>query len=78
MVTQQVMMLPFFTNITWMAPSGVPWEFDAEEGECTVHYEQDPGFAGQHLTADAEGLTIYYGPGLSGYLLAWLSLENST
>lgn len=49
---------------------GVPWEFDPAEEECAIHYEQDPGFAGQHLTADAEGLTIYYGAELSGYLLA--------
>jgi 3-phytase len=49
---------------------GVPWEFDEEQEECIILYEQDPGFGGQHLAADAEGLTIYYGPNLEGYVLA--------
>jgi 3-phytase len=49
---------------------GVPWEFDEEQEECVILYEQDPGFGGQHLAADAEGLTIYYGPKLEGYVLA--------
>jgi len=48
----------------------VPWEFDAAAEECTILYDQDPGFGGQHLAADAEGLTIYYGPNLEGYVLA--------
>jgi 3-phytase len=49
---------------------GVPWEFDAGQEECVILDEQDPGFGGQHLAADAEGLTIYYGPNLEGYILA--------
>jgi 3-phytase len=49
---------------------GVPATFDPELEECTIHYDQDPGFGGQHLSADAEGLTIYYGADLNGYLLA--------
>jgi 3-phytase len=35
-----------------------------------VDWSADPGFGGRHLSADAEGLTIYYGPGRRGYLLA--------
>jgi 3-phytase len=49
---------------------GVPWEFDAEQEECVILNEQNPGFGGQHLAADAEGLTIYYGSNLEGYVLA--------
>jgi 3-phytase len=49
---------------------GVPWEFDAEQEERVILHDQDPGFGGQHLAADAKGLTIYYGPNLEGYVLA--------
>jgi 3-phytase len=52
---------------------GIPYDrtFDEEEGEfiCTLHREADPGFGGKNLAADAEGLTIYYGPGDEGYLI---------
>jgi 3-phytase len=56
---------------------GVPWEFDAVEEECTILSDQDPGFGGQHLSADAEGLTIYYGPALEGYVLASSQGDNT-
>ena len=62
-----------FTNpvlIDRVREYGVLWEFDAEQEECVILYEQDPGFGGQHLAADAEGLTIYSGPNLEGYVLA--------
>ena len=62
-----------FTNpvlIDRVREYGVPWEFDAAAEECTILYDQDPGLGGQHLAADAEGLTIYYGPNLEGYVLA--------
>ncbi|MGC4088789.1 MAG: phytase [Polyangiaceae bacterium] len=53
---------------------GVPYDrvYDADEEEyvCTLHPERDPGYGGKHLSADAEGLTIYYGRGGQGYLLA--------
>lgn len=56
---------------------GVPWTFDVDEEECILHHENDPGFGGQHLSADVEGLTIYYGEGLSGYLLASSQGDNT-
>ena len=53
---------------------GVPYDriFNPEEDEyvCAMHPSQDLGYGGKHLSADAEGLTIYYGPGQTGYLLA--------
>ncbi len=53
---------------------GVPYTrtFDEEEEEyaCTLDWSRDPGVGGQYLTADAEGLTVLYGPGDTGYLLA--------
>ena len=53
---------------------GVPYDriFNPEEDEytCAMHFSQDPGYGGKHLVADAEGLTIYYGRGHGGYLLA--------
>jgi 3-phytase len=48
----------------------VPASFDEAEEECVVDWSADPGFGGRHLSADAEGLTIYYGRGRRGYLLA--------
>lgn len=42
--------------------------FDPDTEECTLGPDQ--GFGGTHLAADAEGLTIYYGRGGDGYLLA--------
>ena len=49
---------------------GVPGVFDPAAEECALFHDQNPGFGGEHLSADAEGLTIYYGHGLEGYLLA--------
>ena len=53
---------------------GVPYDriFNPEEDEysCALHFSQDPGYGGKHLSADAEGLTIYYSKGQRGYLLA--------
>ncbi|GII58808.1 hydrolase [Planotetraspora thailandica] len=47
---------------------GVPATYDPGTEECVPG--ADPGFGGRHLSADAEGLTIYYGKGGSGYLIA--------
>ncbi|GAA2209032.1 phytase [Nonomuraea monospora] len=47
---------------------GVPGTYDPATEECTPG--ADPGFGGRHLTADAEGLTIYYREDGKGYLLA--------
>jgi 3-phytase len=56
---------------------GVPYDriFNPEEEEfsCALRFSQNPGYGGQHLSADAEGLTVYYGRGngqKGGYLLA--------
>lgn len=37
--------------------------YDEEEEEFACTYGSDPGYGGKHLTADAEGLTIYEVPG---------------
>ncbi|RCG32310.1 hydrolase [Sphaerisporangium album] len=47
---------------------GVPATYDPETEECTPG--ADPGYGGRHLSADVEGLTIYYRRGGKGYLLA--------
>ncbi|SEM28984.1 phytase [Nonomuraea pusilla] len=47
---------------------GVPGTYDPATEECTPG--ADPGYGGTHLTADAEGLTIYYREDGKGYLLA--------
>ncbi|GIH95534.1 phytase [Planobispora siamensis] len=47
---------------------GVPGTYDPGTEECA--FGADPGFGGTHLTADAEGLTIYHRSGGKGYLLA--------
>jgi 3-phytase len=49
---------------------GVPATFDEATEECVLDTANDPGFGGQHLSADAEGLTIYHTRGERGYLLA--------
>jgi 3-phytase len=55
---------------------GVPYdrEFDPEEDEFTCELREDlpPGtaFAGEHLSSDAEGLTIYRGGRGRGHLIA--------
>ncbi len=56
------------------------WFFVAEEGEGIFRYGAEPGdgnariqvdsTGGGNLTADVEGLSIYYAPGGQGYLLA--------
>ncbi|MFE2044422.1 phytase [Streptomyces sp. NPDC059477] len=47
---------------------GVPGTYDEETEECTPG--ADPGFGGDRLAADVEGLTILDEPGGDGYLLA--------
>ncbi|GAQ89699.1 3-phytase, partial [Klebsormidium nitens] len=51
---------------------GVPYTYDTEEEECVYDFTKDPGFGGQNLEADVEGLTIYFSQANSdgGYLLA--------
>ncbi|NUO56826.1 MAG: phytase [Hamadaea sp.] len=47
---------------------GVPATFDEATEECVSG--TDPGFGGTHLSADVEGLTLYYRRDGKGYLLA--------
>ncbi|AWS46990.1 phytase [Streptosporangium sp. 'caverna'] len=47
---------------------GVPATYDADTEECVSGV--DPGYGGDNLTADAEGVTIYYGKDGKGYLIA--------
>ncbi|KAB8185172.1 phytase [Nonomuraea phyllanthi] len=47
---------------------GVPATYDPATEECAPG--ADPGFGGEHLAADVEGLTIYYRDDEKGYLLA--------
>ncbi|MBT2429364.1 phytase [Streptomyces sp. ISL-112] len=48
---------------------GTPWTYDAEE-ECVLDPQNDPGFGGEHLGADAEGVTLYHAADGTGYVLA--------
>ncbi|NUP60853.1 MAG: phytase [Nonomuraea sp.] len=54
---------------------GVPATYDPATEECTPG--ADPGYGGRHLTADAEGLTIYYREDGKGYLLASSQGDNT-
>ncbi|MFC4119764.1 phytase [Nonomuraea zeae] len=54
---------------------GVPGTYDPATEECTPG--ADPGYGGNHLTADAEGLTIYYREDGKGYLLASSQGDNT-
>ncbi|MEV0585307.1 phytase [Nonomuraea sp. NPDC050310] len=54
---------------------GVPGTYDPETEECTPG--ADPGYGGSHLSADAEGLTIYYRANGRGYLLASSQGDNT-
>nr|WP_244328969.1 phytase [Streptomyces marokkonensis] len=49
---------------------GTPWTYDAEEEECVLDTDHDPGFGGEHLAADAEGVTVYHAEDGTGYVLA--------
>ncbi|WP_217214294.1 phytase [Streptomyces sp. AC550_RSS872] len=56
---------------------GTPWTYDAEEEECVIDTAGDPGFGGEHLSADAEGTTIYHAADGKGYLLASSQGDNT-
>lgn len=45
------------------------WRYSAEPSGGAERVEVDTAKGGGHLTADAEGVTIYYGAGDQGYLL---------
>ncbi len=46
------------------------WRYGAEPGDGTTRTQVDSTGGGGHLTADVEGLAIYYEPGGAGYLIA--------
>jgi 3-phytase len=48
---------------------GIHDDFHKESQECMPHEEYARGFGGPNLTADAEGVDIYYGPGATGYVI---------
>ncbi|MFI7407572.1 phytase [Streptomyces sp. NPDC049627] len=56
---------------------GTPWTYDAEQEECVLDTAHDPGFGGAHLSADAEGATLYHAADGKGYLLASSQGDNT-
>nr|WP_230396219.1 phytase [Streptomyces blattellae] len=54
---------------------GVPGTYDEETEECTPG--ADPGFGGEHLSADVEGLTLLTERDGDGYLLASSQGDNT-
>jgi 3-phytase len=48
---------------------GIHDRFDEEAEECVPIDPDAEGFGGPRLTADAEGVDIYYGPGATGYVI---------
>ncbi|WP_199328452.1 phytase [Anabaena azotica] len=57
---------------------GVPYTYDSVEEECQIDFSRDPGYGGKHLSADVEGLTIYYANrNNQGYLLASSQGDNT-
>ncbi|MEV6596393.1 phytase [Actinoplanes sp. NPDC051346] len=55
---------------------GVPATYDPDTEECEVS-GPDPGAGGKHISADVEGLTIYYRRNGRGYLLASSQGDNT-
>ncbi|MEU5220341.1 phytase [Streptomyces sp. NPDC020807] len=56
---------------------GTPWTYDTEEEECVLDTAHDPGFGGDHLSADAEGVTVYHAADGAGYVLASSQGDNT-
>ncbi|MDG9717193.1 phytase [Streptomyces sp. DH24] len=56
---------------------GTPWTYDAEEEECVLDTAHDPGFGGEHLSADAEGAAVYHAADGTGYVLASSQGDNT-
>jgi 3-phytase len=48
---------------------GVHDAYDPETEECAPVDPQAPSYGGKNLTADAEGVDIWYGPGRAGYVI---------
>jgi 3-phytase len=59
------------TLVDTVGEYGIPWTYDEDaDEECTLHHDQDPGYGGDWLTADVEGLALYDGGWGRGYLIA--------
>ncbi|MFC9244895.1 phytase [Streptomyces sp. NPDC057136] len=56
---------------------GTPWTYDAAEEECVLDTADDPGFGGENLSADAEGVTVYHAADGAGYVLASSQGDNA-
>ncbi|WP_318196321.1 phytase [Streptomyces sp. MCL20-2] len=57
---------------------GTPWTYDENaDEECVLDTDNDPGFGGEHLSADAEGVTIYHAEDGTGYVLASSQGDNT-
>ncbi|MGW9039012.1 phytase, partial [Streptomyces sp. NPDC055721] len=56
---------------------GTPWTYDTAEEECVLDTAHDPGFGGEHLSADAEGVTVYHAGDGAGYVLASSQGDNT-
>ncbi|GAA2331968.1 phytase [Streptomyces cuspidosporus] len=56
---------------------GTPWTYDTEEEECVLDTAHDPGFGGENLRADAEGVTVYHAEDGTGYVLASSQGDNT-
>ncbi|MUL41989.1 phytase [Streptomonospora sp. PA3] len=52
-----------------VAGFGVPATYNPATDECEPDDPDAPSYGGTNLTADAEGVGIYYGPGRTGYIL---------
>ncbi|GAA2992945.1 phytase [Streptomyces fulvorobeus] len=56
---------------------GTPWTYDAAGEECVLDTAADPGFGGENLSADAEGVTVYHAAEGTGYVLASSQGDNT-
>jgi 3-phytase len=56
---------------------GTPWTYDTAKEECVLDTAHDPGFGGKHLSADAEGVTVYHAKDGKGYVLASSQGDNT-
>ncbi|MEU0486452.1 phytase [Streptosporangium sp. NPDC006013] len=57
------------TLIDKVTDFGIHDAYDKESEECRPIDPKAKGFGGNRLTADAEGVDIYYGPGSTGYVI---------
>ncbi|MFI5801476.1 phytase [Streptomyces sp. NPDC051561] len=56
---------------------GTPWTYDTANEECVLDTAHDPGYGGRHLSADAEGVTVYHAKDGKGYVLASSQGDNT-